>query len=90
MGAEALLRLIAHVERKLESETPAEPSYAREWLDWARIEAAKLDPTSESLDEFFDHYRGSIGRYHLTISMTTSDVTPSILAFDEERVIPGD
>ena len=55
--AEALLRLIAHVERKLESETPADPSYAREWLDWARTEAANLDPTSENLDEFFDHYR---------------------------------
>ena len=55
--AEALLRLIAHVERKFESQTPADPSYAREWLDWARTEAANLDPTSESLDVFFDSYR---------------------------------
>jgi hypothetical protein len=55
--AEALRRLITHLERKMESEALADPSYAREWLDWARTEAANLDPTSESLDEFFDHYR---------------------------------
>lgn len=54
---EALLRLIAHVEHKLESETPADPSFARQWLDWARTEAANLDPTSEGLDELFAHYR---------------------------------
>jgi hypothetical protein len=55
--AEALRRLIAHLERKVESEVPADPSYAREWLDWARTEADNLDPTSESLDDFFDNYR---------------------------------
>jgi hypothetical protein len=55
--AEALRRLIAHVERRMESETPADLSSARAWLDWARAEATSLDPTSESLDEFFDHYR---------------------------------
>jgi hypothetical protein len=55
--AEALHRLIAHVERKMESEGPADLSYARGWLDWARTEAISLDPTSGSLDEFFDHYR---------------------------------
>jgi hypothetical protein len=55
--AEALHRLIAHVERRMESEAPADLSYARGWLDWARTEATSLDPTSGSLDEFFDHYR---------------------------------
>ncbi len=55
--AEALRRLIAHVERKMGSEAPADPSYGRGWLDWARTEATNLDPTSGSLDEFFDHYR---------------------------------
>lgn len=55
--AEALHRLIAHVERKMESEAPADLAYARGWLDWARTEATSLDPTSGSLDEFFDHYR---------------------------------
>jgi hypothetical protein len=55
--AEALHRFIAHVERRMESEAPADLSYARGWLDWARTEATSLDPTSGSLDEFFDHYR---------------------------------
>jgi hypothetical protein len=55
--AEALHRLIAHVERKMESEAPADSAYARGWLDWARTEAITLDPASGSLDEFFDHYR---------------------------------
>jgi hypothetical protein len=55
--AEALYRLIAHVERRMESEASAELSYAREWLEWARAEATSLDPTSGSMDEFFDHYR---------------------------------
>jgi hypothetical protein len=55
--AGALHRLIAHVECKMESEAPADLSFAREWLDWARTEATSLDPTSGSLDEFFDHYR---------------------------------
>jgi hypothetical protein len=55
--AEALHRLIAQVERKMESEAPADLSYARGWLDWASTEATNLDPTSGGLDEFFDHYR---------------------------------
>ena len=55
--AEALRRLIAHVELRVESEAHADTSNAREWLDWARTEAANLDPTSGSLDEFFDYYR---------------------------------
>jgi hypothetical protein len=55
--AEALHRLIEHVERKMESEAPADLSYARGWLDWASTEATNLDPTSGGLDEFFDHYR---------------------------------
>ena len=55
--AEALHRLIAKIERKMKSEAPADLSYARGWLDWARAEATSLDPTSGSLDEFFDHYR---------------------------------
>jgi len=55
--AEALHRLIAHVERKMESEAPADPSFARGWLDWARKEATGLDPTHGGLDEFFDHYQ---------------------------------
>ena len=55
--AEALHRLIAHVERKMESETPPEPSYAHKWLHWARTVATSLDPTSGSLAEFFRYYR---------------------------------
>jgi hypothetical protein len=55
--AEALHRLIAHVERKMESETPADLSFAHRWLHWARTEATGLDPTSGSLDEFFQHCR---------------------------------
>ena len=55
--AEALHRLIEHVERKMESEAPAGISCARRWLDWARTEATNLDPTSGGLEEFFDHYR---------------------------------
>jgi hypothetical protein len=53
----ALHRLIAHVERKMESETPADPSYAHRWLHWARTVATSFDPISGSLDEFFRHYR---------------------------------
>ncbi len=55
--AEMLHRLIAHIERKMESETPANPSYAYRWLHWARTVATSLDPTSGSLDDFFQHYR---------------------------------
>jgi len=55
--AEMLHRLIAHIERKMESETPADPSYAYRWLHWARTVATSLDPTSRSLDDFFQHYR---------------------------------
>ena len=59
--AETLHRLIAHIERKMESETPADLSYARGWLNWARTEATSLDPTSGSLDKFFQNYR-TLGR----------------------------
>jgi hypothetical protein len=55
--AEMLHRLIAHIERKMESETPADPSYAYRWLHWARTVVTSLDPTSGSLDDFFQHYR---------------------------------
>ena len=55
--AEMLHRLIAHIERKMKSETPADPSYAYRWLLWARMVAASLDPTSGSVDDFFQHYR---------------------------------
>jgi hypothetical protein len=55
--AEALHRLIAHVERKMESETAADPSYAHRWLHWARRVATSLDPASRSLDEFLQNYR---------------------------------
>jgi hypothetical protein len=55
--AEMLRRLIAHIERKMDSETPADPSYAYRWLHWARTVVTSLDPTSGSLDDFFHHYR---------------------------------
>jgi hypothetical protein len=55
--AEMLHRLIAHIERKMESEASADPSYAYRWLNWARTVATSLDPTSGSLDDFFRHHR---------------------------------
>lgn len=55
--AEALQRFIAHVELKLESESSIDVVYADRWLQWARMAATNLDPTSQGLDEFFEHYR---------------------------------
>jgi len=60
MKSEALRRLIAHVQRKMESEAVADLSSAHEWLDWAMTEATRLDPTSGSLDEFFDLYQTTV------------------------------
>lgn len=57
MKSEALHRLVAHVQRKMESEAVAGLSNARGWLDWARTEATRLDPTSGSVDQFLDPYR---------------------------------
>lgn len=59
--AESLLRLIAQVERRIESEPLAEAVYADRWLAWARTVATNLDPTSQGLDQFFEHYR-KLGR----------------------------
>ncbi|RXS95108.1 hypothetical protein [Silvibacterium dinghuense] len=59
--AEALHRLIAQVERKIESEPPTEAAYADRWLKWARTVATDLDPTSRGLNQFFEHYR-KLGR----------------------------
>ncbi|QNI35886.1 hypothetical protein [Edaphobacter albus] len=59
--AEALHRLIAQVERRIESKPPAEAAYADRWLTWARTVATNLDPTSQGLNQFFEHYR-KLGR----------------------------
>lgn len=60
MKSEALHRLIAQVQRKMESESIVDLSRAREWLHWATTEATRLDPTSESLGEFLAQYRTTV------------------------------
>jgi len=81
--------LIANIERKLESEAPADLSYAGGWLDWARAGATSLDPTSGSLDEFLSTIERLDSQHCLTISMI-SDVYPSFLCSGNVFVIAAD
>jgi hypothetical protein len=56
-SAEAIRRFVGKVEKELENQPSKRTDYAERWLAWAKDHATGLDPLSQGMDQFFEHYQ---------------------------------
>jgi len=56
-SAETIRCFIGQLEKELKNEPSKRTDYAERWLKWAKGYADNLDPFSEGIDQFLDHYQ---------------------------------